>query len=195
MAHFQHNLTNMEETPFYRREDFYSTDDTIRFSGMSMRKFFDQDRGQNYVFWMKENRNFNSANATYGNSHQKVSAAELPDLIEIIDSILKEIDSTHYRDTLPRFKNNPHALVLDRTTTEYWDLSLAQKLNSDSLFIRPCKMKDGTYSIRILAPRTSTMNAQWNGICVSLTIGAARIFRQNLEKFNKEIERESRQGE
>jgi hypothetical protein len=64
---------------------------------MSLRKFFDQDRGQNYVFWMKENRNFKSANATYGNSYQKASSAELPDLIEIIDSIFKDIDSTRFR--------------------------------------------------------------------------------------------------
>jgi hypothetical protein len=122
---------------------------------MSLRKFFDQDRGQNYVFWMKENRNFKSANATYGNSHQKVSAAELPDLIEIIDSIFKK----HRFNSLPRFKNNPHALVLDRTTTEYWNLSVTQKLNSDTLFIRPCKMKDGTYSIRILHYERSV---EWN---------------------------------
>jgi hypothetical protein len=104
---------------------------------MSLRKFFDQDRGQNYVFWMKENRNFKSANATYGNSHLQ----------------------RHRFNSLPRFKNNPHALVLDRTTTEYWNLSVAQKLNSDPLFIRPCKMKDGTYSIRILHYERSV---EWN---------------------------------
>jgi hypothetical protein len=151
----------------------------------------DEDRGQYYVHWMKDNRSPGAPTSVYRNSHQRVSAAELPVLIKIFENLFREVDSTHYRDTLPRLKNSIHAALTDRCDPDYWDDSLADRLPSETLIIRYVQQKDGSVIFKILAPKSSQANLQWNGICVSLTRGCANKFVEQLKRFYAEIEREN----
>jgi hypothetical protein len=190
MAQAQLDQSNGTEIPFWRRESFYSPETSVFFNGISMKKHFDDDRGQYYVHWMKDNRPQGSVTTCYGNSHQRVSASELPLLIAILQKLISEIDSTSYRETLPRFKNNEFANIMDRCDANYWDPSLAERLPSESLLVRQVRLKDGAWSIKLLAPRTSQVNSSWNGISVNLTLGVARAFLNKLKYFQDEIDAE-----
>jgi hypothetical protein len=91
------------ETPYCRREDFYSFSDVQHFNGILMRKCLNHDRGEFYVHWMKDHRPSGSVGTCFGSCHQRVSASELKLLIQIYEQIFNEIDTTHYLDMLPRF--------------------------------------------------------------------------------------------
>jgi hypothetical protein len=171
----------------WKTEEFFKSAEGKKIGEIYMRYFHDEPTDHYFVGWMKENKT-KSGPQLYGNSYQRISASELPNLITILQKIFDEIESTFYLDELPRFRNNKFANITDRTDPNFWDQSLADWLPSGNLYVRPTRTKDGTFLTKILSPRTLQNNIPWNGALVAIPLGTCKAvleyFRQVDAQFH-----------
>jgi hypothetical protein len=192
MILIMHNLeqpkANQEDQiPNWKRPEFYSSADTKKVGGLLVKCFYDEEKDQRYVSWMKENKAYNGCKP-YGDSYQKVSAPELPILVAILKETFREIAGTHYMHELPRFINNPLADIIDRYDDRFWDETVAARLPSGSLVVRPFKTPEGTFVIKFLAPKKVAANSNWNGTCITIPVGICKQLNDYFCGILKEIE-------
>jgi hypothetical protein len=170
----------------WKSPEFYKHPDACEVGPLKVRSFFEFEKDQQFVSWFKENKPI-PGGISYGDSYQKVSAAELPELIGILENIFHEIDSTHYLKMLWRFRNSPFTEITDRLHPNFWDPSIADGLKSGNLLVRVMRTEEGTYLLKLFVPKSTPVNVNWNGVCITVALGIGKRLLHCLRNIRMEV--------
>ncbi|XP_035707898.1 uncharacterized protein LOC118435649 [Folsomia candida] len=170
------------------RNDPFSWEDQItkRTGLVFVRPYFNKLKDDWFIHWVKVS--FPRNGETGGDcSYFKISQHELPELIELLSQLEKEISSQPRGKLIPRLANSKYSTFEDRNdVARFWAKDHCVYLKSGKLALRQHRNSENTYTIRMWSPREEKFG--WHGPQISLHIGQTKQFISILHAFKKYID-------
>lgn len=127
-----------------------------------VRPYFNKLKDDWFIHWVKVS--FPRNGETGGDcSYFKISQHELPELIELLSQLEKEISSQPRGKLIPRLANSKYSTFEDRNdVARFWAKDHCVYLKSGKLALRQHRNSENTYTIRMWSPREEKFG--WHGM-------------------------------
>lgn len=170
---------------FFRSDKFFLHPTAKRTGLVWIRPFKNLHKMQWNLYWMK--LSFFERDDGRDASHFKISQAELPQFISMLQELLDEIANPGENYWMPERLLNSRYSDSERTSINFFNPAHTVFTKSGKLGIRQFCTIEGTWNLILFSPRTGTTTEMknWHGSSMSLSIGHAKEFLSIIKAANQ----------